>query len=410
MNSSIFGKSQNTVTVTISSDMTLDTMAYRALNGDRPPFLVPYVIDNINGEVILSYNIDERMSLEKLSKEFSATELFRVYKSIIESLIQCGDWCFNNTNFCQNTNYIFVDWPSQTVKFIYAPVREYTQDVSVTKKMLLQLLNNCQDVSNLDLMKFYRYFSGDQFSFQSFKNLLDTIEIPLRDPSEQSIHNLGTQQPPPPQPVTLQQQTPPPLPPPPPMPSMQEFVMPPEPKQQEEKSKGFFKMFGKKNKKNSGEIYLYDDGQKPQSAMNKISRPQKLPDNFNNMQSDAMLTLVAPNVNFPRLEYQIPLVLINNKFSLGRQDKGNKPKESDYEFDVSIKSISRKHATIVRENDVYYLVDFNSSNGTFLNDERLKRNIQYQLNYNDKISFSKQGIEYWFTTDEDSGDETMLMF
>ncbi|ONI46745.1 hypothetical protein AN643_01270 [Candidatus Epulonipiscioides saccharophilum] len=127
------------------------------------------------------------------------------------------------------------------------------------------------------------------------------------------------------------------------------------------------------------------------------------------MTSDAMLTLIAPNVNFPRLEYQIPIVLINDRFSLGRQDKDNKPKTSDYEFDVSIKSISRKHAIIMRENDAYYLVDINSSNGTYLNDERLKRNVQYLLNYHDKISFSKQGIEYLFTTDEDTGDETMLM-
>jgi pSer/pThr/pTyr-binding forkhead associated (FHA) protein len=47
--------------------------------------------------------------------------------------------------------------------------------------------------------------------------------------------------------------------------------------------------------------------------------------------------------------------------------------------------VSRLHAEIQIEQNIYYLVDVGSSNGTFLNNIRLEPKNRYQLNLGDKI-------------------------
>ncbi len=57
--------------------------------------------------------------------------------------------------------------------------------------------------------------------------------------------------------------------------------------------------------------------------------------------------------------------------------------------------ISRIHAEIVRENGgVFYIMDSDSANGTYVNGIRLKTGMKYALNNNDLISFA--GLEYRF--------------
>ncbi|MEM9925155.1 MAG: FHA domain-containing protein [Cyanobacteria bacterium P01_D01_bin.50] len=47
--------------------------------------------------------------------------------------------------------------------------------------------------------------------------------------------------------------------------------------------------------------------------------------------------------------------------------------------------ISRVHAEIIVENNTYYLIDLGSSNGTFLNGNKLETHIRYPLNLGDRI-------------------------
>ncbi|ONI44982.1 hypothetical protein AN642_01960 [Epulopiscium sp. SCG-B10WGA-EpuloA2] len=382
MDTLILEKVDTTLTVVISDNMTMDNTAYKVINTQKPKFLLPCSATEVNGKINLTYQVDNRMTLEDLSKKFSILELCKIYASIIKIFIKCEDWFLNITNFCQDANYIYIDIPTKKVLFIYAPIKEYEQNIEVTKKLLVQLLNNCKDEDSLEVMKFYRYFAGGNFTIEEFKNLLDTILSSLQPDERPTETNINLQSP-----------------------TQKQVVVPPMPKEPEPKSKGLFGWLSKKNKK-SDEIYLSSNRINENLVYDNYQQPITID---NTIPSEAMLTLVAPNSNFPRLDYQIPIVLIGDTFSIGRQDKANKPKESDYEFDVSVKSISRKHANIIKDDDIYYLIDLKSSNGTFLNDEKLKSNIRYELNYNDKISFSKQGIEYWFTTEEANGDITVLI-
>jgi pSer/pThr/pTyr-binding forkhead associated (FHA) protein len=52
--------------------------------------------------------------------------------------------------------------------------------------------------------------------------------------------------------------------------------------------------------------------------------------------------------------------------------------------------VSRQHARIIRTGNQIFIVDLNSSNGTYLNDKRLSPNVNMSVNSGDKIGFGKQ--------------------
>jgi len=52
--------------------------------------------------------------------------------------------------------------------------------------------------------------------------------------------------------------------------------------------------------------------------------------------------------------------------------------------------VSRVHAEICVQDNTYYLVDVGSSNGTFLNDNKLENNRRYPLNLGDRIDLGSE--------------------
>lgn len=77
-----------------------------------------------------------------------------------------------------------------------------------------------------------------------------------------------------------------------------------------------------------------------------------------------------------------------------------KPNEQSFpDIDVSslpdAEVVSRNHAQILLDGSNYWIQDLGSSNGTFLNDIRLEREITYQLNLGDRIDLG-QGNQVTF--------------
>lgn len=90
----------------------------------------------------------------------------------------------------------------------------------------------------------------------------------------------------------------------------------------------------------------------------------------------------------------------NNLFVIGRATRTGEPTGANYEFGAEITPISRLHAQIERKEGAYYLQDLGSSNGTFLNGNKIEPNKLYLIEDGDKIAFaiaySKNSIEYAF--------------
>ncbi len=61
---------------------------------------------------------------------------------------------------------------------------------------------------------------------------------------------------------------------------------------------------------------------------------------------------------------------------------------------LDVKTISRLHAEISYIDDIYYIKDLNSKNGTYINGERIESNRQYQLNNGDLITFADQSMSF----------------
>ena len=85
---------------------------------------------------------------------------------------------------------------------------------------------------------------------------------------------------------------------------------------------------------------------------------------------------------------------------IGRATRTGEETDASYEFGAEITPISRVHAQIERQDDLYYLKDLESSNGTFLNGTKIEADKAYQIEEGDKIAFaiafSKNSIEYMF--------------
>lgn len=77
-----------------------------------------------------------------------------------------------------------------------------------------------------------------------------------------------------------------------------------------------------------------------------------------------------------------------NPFILGKS-----PQEADYCLKQSV--ISRCHAKITKKEDRYYIEDMASTNGTYLNEKRLKSGILYEIHERDCIRLAD--IEFIFT-------------
>lgn len=90
------------------------------------------------------------------------------------------------------------------------------------------------------------------------------------------------------------------------------------------------------------------------------------------------------------LQSRTPVVLPLNKsiFRIGKQNEQTTP-DIDVSGFQNSEFVSRIHADIRRDGDVYFLEDKGSANGTYLNQTLLKPGNRYRLNVGDRIALGK---------------------
>lgn len=74
-------------------------------------------------------------------------------------------------------------------------------------------------------------------------------------------------------------------------------------------------------------------------------------------------------------------------FKIGKSDADN-----NYAI-VDNSAISRKHAEILLKNNVYYLIDCNSTNGVYINGRKIKPAVEYKIKKGDKIKFANEEFD-----------------
>jgi len=84
-----------------------------------------------------------------------------------------------------------------------------------------------------------------------------------------------------------------------------------------------------------------------------------------------------------------------NEFTLGRASD-NQPITPDIDltpFHAYANGVSRIHAVIKRKDNQVSVMDLDSSNGTYINNERLKPNVETPIDHSDILSLGKLKIQ-----------------
>ncbi len=109
---------------------------------------------------------------------------------------------------------------------------------------------------------------------------------------------------------------------------------------------------------------------------------------------------------------KVPVLFVLNGVDAGRLFVLDRPttiigREKGVEVQLSDGAMSRKHARIVREGDVFFLQDLQSRNGTFVNNERV---TQRALSAGDHVSVSPNVVLRFSHIDEAEADLGKKLF
>jgi hypothetical protein len=83
-------------------------------------------------------------------------------------------------------------------------------------------------------------------------------------------------------------------------------------------------------------------------------------------------------------------------------------RDSSNDIVIPINAISSFHATIEYQNGYYYLEDHRSTNGTFLNDGRIKENAPVRLKSGDKINFAIYEFRFLLSDQAPFGETVII--
>jgi len=96
----------------------------------------------------------------------------------------------------------------------------------------------------------------------------------------------------------------------------------------------------------------------------------------------------APPAKLLRRSTNETVLISKNVFTIGKERA-----KVDYCV-TNNKTVSRMHATVYRRGNVYYIVDSNSTNGTFVNNSRIPAQTEVKLNNGDLLRLSNEEFDF----------------
>ena len=411
-------------------EVDLDQKAFYTILAENPDFVLPFRYKSIDDQIEFTYLIGKHTKLAYFSGNRSPSEYADLWFSILQPLIECGDWFMTPYSFVLQPEYLYGDKTSLLTSFVYIPSVKACSDYDVLKNMITNIAKHnhvtdvalenkvvwaIQDFSPNEFLQIIKpYRSSDNKPnmtqaapepVQRLQPLLDPLPSSLEKPEKSDLPNIPAN--------TLK--------------NYNDIVinLPPNgkiPKLKEEKPKS--SIFGlkkeKKEKKpkpetkNKGGLFGKKKDTKKEIIQGAAAIPNQLqfkpeqiyPLSINrqpaNLDNDVTQIEIAgsdaPGFRYVGVgdhpKFIDVVVQEGGVFTIGRFDVSVGIKQSDFEFDKQTKAISRHHAAIERNADGYRIIDLSSTAGTFLNDQKLPPNALFKLESGCHVSFGNSGANY----------------
>lgn len=440
-----------------------DQIACGALKLETPEFVMPVIFERGTGMLTVRYSVPDGCEpLDVFNKTLVIEDVLKLYEYVLSSLEECKDWYLVPEGFCFDTNHVYISENHEQLVFAYIPDGRTNLDVHGLKSIFISLLEKCTETSGGTIqLQLYKYFYKPKFSLEEFKEMIEKFmdeishkqqvaipvevkrtsepvvstppiekavpEVPVKKEESPTTYGAktqgvrGTENNPrsvyaaQPNRSQLSQEE---------IEEMVKSIYSSKPVETAEKKIAEEpSIYGAKDTSTSqvsSQVEREEDkeesfyGSKSKSTIvNTASKTKNLFDNVfsTTTKTNKATTPAGERRRGPVLKsisthtrYDLPKVVPidfkGDKFIIGRATRTGEDTGADYEFGAEITPISRVHAQIERQDELYYLKDLGSSNGTFLNGTKIEPEKAYQIEEGDKIAFaiafSKNSIEYMF--------------
>lgn len=300
---------------------------------------------SFDGKKIVMYSAPDGISLHNYLKNVvTKNDFFIIFTQIIEAFNKIDKYKLNITNIVLNTNYIFINLFTKEVQFIYQPI--FSTNISINLfSILYDILFQVKIDPNENLKEIN--LLNDSLRNMQYFSPLDIQECILK--IYPSVYNQIKRE------SGIKKQ---------------EFTIK--------------KDLNETTILDEEETTILEDEAYETTLLNDFEETTLLDNNFE--ETTLLKNETIKNFHIIRLK-TFEIITINKPlFKIGKDAM-----EVDCFIDNPV--ISRKHAHIIFDNNIIYLRDNNSTNGTFINGEKIKGDFEVQVNEGDIITLGNEDFE-----------------
>ena len=127
----------------------LDQKALYTILADKPDFILPFHHRAVDGQIEFTYQIGNRSKLTYLSGERSPREYSDLWQSILQPIMDCGDWFMAPYSLLFRPDHLYYDKADRTISYIYIPSVRPCSDYNALKRMVMEVakLNHVTDIN-----------------------------------------------------------------------------------------------------------------------------------------------------------------------------------------------------------------------------------------------------------------------
>ena len=431
MNSRIQSKSDfltGSFLVTRIPEDELDRNAFYTTLADCPDFILPFHHKSIEGQIEFVYQIGTHNKLQYFTGSFTPKEYSELWVSIINPLLECGDWFMNPCSFILDVDYLYFDKKRKTVSYVYIPSTRGCSGYDAFKEMaadVVKLITVTDAVlENKVLRSIMKDFNPNEFLKMLREYIAESkpAEEKSEDPEQQperefiplSVKESGcaeesnepdscipdsgvegvsedTKESPDGFIISI------------PLCKDEQIKEKEHSGRKKEKDSGGYKVFGgwsgRKRELRQEDSQNIIQLEAPEQEADKCPMPviTKQAEVIDITQSTPVMMngTGLRYVGRAHLPQAIQIKIAEGEiFTIGRFDANIGRQQSSFEFDKKTKAVSRRHAVIERGMSGYNIIDLSSSAGTYVNDRKLPPNTPYGLETGCRVSFGNSGADY----------------